>query len=66
MNLTLEKALEVYQGYWTRLNVVNGLIADLKREREEIKAKQRQLANGLVSNEAARLQGEKGEEEGRG
>lgn len=53
-----ENKLAAYEALWVRLNAVNGLIEDLEAERADIKAKQRQLANSLVSHRVAELQKE--------
>lgn len=53
-----ENQLAAYQALWSRLNAVNGLIEELEKERTEIKAKQRQLANGMVSRRVAELEAE--------
>jgi hypothetical protein len=40
---------ERYEDLWVQLNAVNGLIDDLLKRREDIKIRQRQLANAIVS-----------------
>lgn len=49
MNDEMRARITAYEELWTRLNAVNGLIADLTAEREDIKTQQRSLANGIIS-----------------
>lgn len=48
MDEVQERRLRRYQEDWARLNAVNALIADLEKERDLIKARQRQTANAMV------------------
>jgi predicted transcriptional regulator len=50
-----------YEELWTRLNAVNALIEDLEKERTDIKAKQRQLANAMVVERAQAIREGKAE-----
>ena len=49
MNAEMTARITHYEEGWARLNAVNALITDLMAERENIKAQQRSLANGMVS-----------------
>ena len=51
--ITIEEKIAVYRQLWAELNSLNALIEDLERKRDQVKAKQRQLANGIAAQYAA-------------
>lgn len=50
-----EDRFDRYADYWIELNAVNALITELEKRREDIKAKQRGLANAMVKEKLAEM-----------